>query len=232
MQQMWKRTLGSILMAGLLILAGLVLAGPVGAGQSGRANGFDQAQIEDVLQVLRVDRGLVAVGIDGSSIRLALESGEVIQHTAARGRVGVALTDRRVAATASGSGWRVQRLRIGEQIQEEPILGTRVALVLTDVRMLGFAGEIGSLVEERFQIREKWLQREVSSSVAVVVTNRRALGLSPTRRGFFEIDLRPTEKNPTLTTSGTMATLVTKNRILIFDGINGGWRERKIKNLR
>lgn len=193
----------------------------------------DEAQIEDILQVLQVDRGLVAVDLDGNSQRLGLESGEKILHTASRGRVGFALTTRRVAAVASGRGdWRVERLRVGEVVQADPELGSRVALMLTDVRAIGFAGESGNLSEARFRLREQILQTEVTSSVAVIVTNKRALGLSAFRAGFFDIDLRPTEKNPTLKVTGVIASLVTKNRILIFDGRNGGWREQRIKNLR
>lgn len=213
-----RRTLASLLLILLPLLTG---ARP------------GELELEDVLQLLLIDRALLAVDAEGSDLRLELELGEQVLHYEAQGRVGVAFTDRRILAVAVGSAaWQVERLRIGERLTETPLLGDRVALILTDVRALGFDGGSGNLVEQRFGPREAPTLRAVSSSVAVVVTGRRALGLSPFRGGFFEVDLRPDEARPTLRATGNVATLETPTRLLTFDARSGRWVERDFRFLR
>jgi len=193
----------------------------------GRPEGPGEVRLEDTLQVLVLDRTLLAVDGTGSELPVALELGERVLHQASQGRVGVALTDRRILAVATGSGsWQRERLRINETVPELPLLGDRVALILTNLRILGFDGGSGNLVEQRLGPHERLLDRSVASSVAVVVTDRRALAVSAFRGGFFEVDLRPDERRSTLKATGTLATLQTPRRLLRFDARTGTWRER------
>ena len=63
----------------------------------------DEVPLADVLEVLVLDRQLVAVDARGGGQReLALRLDERVLWTGARGRVGVALTDQRVLAVAVG----------------------------------------------------------------------------------------------------------------------------------
>lgn len=186
-------------------------------------------ELEDSLQILETQHALLAVDANGHDLRLPLEIGERVVHIESRGRIGIALSDRRILAVAVGSAaWQKERLRIGEQLRELPILGDRVALILTDRRILGFDGGSGNLVERSLGPHEKLLQRAVSNSVAVVTTDRRALGLSPFRGGFFQMSLRPGEGSATLRVSGNVATLHTSRRLLTFDALSGRWRERSL----
>ena len=197
------------------------------------ATGFPDVELEDALQVLELDHALLAVDRDGGDVRLDLEIGETVQHRAARGRVGVAFTDRRLMAVAVGSAaWQVERIRIDEQLLEVPLLGDRVALFLTNKRALGFDGGSGNFVEHRFGPQEDLTDRRISNSVAVVVTDLRALAVSPFRGGFFEISLRPDERNPALDLTGSVATLTTPRRLLTFDARSGRWREKRNRFLR
>ncbi len=216
------RPLRALAIAGLL--PWLVAAAPLSRGD---------VEIEDVLQVLELDHALLAVDADGGDVRIDLEIGERVLYRAAAGRVGVAVTDRRMLAVAVGSAaWQVERIRIDERLREDPLIEDRVALFLTTKRALGFDGGSGNLVEHRFGPREALLDRRVSSSLAVVVTDLRALAVTPFRGGFFEIDLRPDERDAVLELSGTVATLTTAKRLLTFDARSGRWRERRNRFLR
>ena len=89
----------------------------------------------------------------------------------------------RVGSTIRSS---IHSARAGESAPPPPpLLGDRVALVVTEQRVLGFDGGSRNLVERRLGPREQVLRTEVAANVAVVVTDRRALGLSPFAGGFF-----------------------------------------------
>jgi len=192
-----------------------------------------ELELEDVLQVLELDHALLAVDAHGGDIRIDLEIGEKVLHREARGRVGVAFTDRRLLAVAARSAaWQSERIRIDERLLEAPLLGDRVALFLTNKRALGFDGGSGNLVEHRFGPHEDLTRRAISNSIAVVVTDLRALAVSPFRGGFFAVSLRPDERDAALEITGTIATLTTPRRLLTFDARSGRWRERRTRFLR
>ncbi|MCP5055187.1 MAG: hypothetical protein GY937_00505 [bacterium] len=182
----------------------------------------------DVLQIVLVDRELLA--IDGESghelgLRLELHEKVILQRT--RGRVGVVVTDRRMLAVAVSSGsWQRLRFRHGERLLEEPLLGERVALLLTNRRAIGFDGGSRNLVESDLGPGEKPLARAVGANVAIVATKRRALGLSPFRGGFFETSLRLQEELEDAVATGNLATLTTSRRLLTFKAGSGSWSER------
>ena len=147
--------------------------------------------------------------------------------TRQRGRVGIAVTDRRLLLVGvSSAAWQTARFRHGEQLLEEPMLGDRVVLVLTNRRALGFDGGSRNLVESDLGPRERPLVRAVGANVAIVATARRALGLSPFRGGFFERTLQLNEQLQTAAASGNLATLTTSRRLLTFKAASGQWSER------
>ena len=208
----------------LVVLLALVSAGLVAAR-------FDASEFEivDQLQLRELDRALVATSSRGGSLREELRVGEGVLHRATRGRVGVAITDKRILAVAVGSGsFQSERLRLRERLVEWPLLGARVGLVLTDLRVLGFDGGSGNFVEQRLGPGEKVVARAIGTSVAVVVTERRALGVSAFAGGFFEVDLLSSERELLVEATGNVATVETPRRLLTFDGADGRWRERRI----
>lgn len=184
--------------------------------------------LADVLEVLVLDRQLVAVDARGGGQReLPLRLEERVLWTGARGRVGVALTDQRVLAVSAGSAaWQQANRQREEQLPSDALLGDRVALIVTSQRVLGFDGESGNLVESRLGVRERVLALRAGENVAVAVTDRRALGLSPMVGGFFEAKLRLAERFESLTAAANLATVTTDRRVLIFRAPSGSWEER------
>ena len=193
----------------------------------------DEVPLADVLEVLVLDRQLVAVDARGGGQReLALRLEERVLWTGARGRVGVALTDQRVLAVAVGSAaWQEADRQRDEELPGDALLGDRVALVVTSRRILGFDGGSGNLVESRLGIRERVLALRAGENVAVAVTDRRALGLSPMVGGFFEAKLSLAERFESLTAAANLATVTTDRRVLIFRAPSGSW-EQRLRTLR
>jgi hypothetical protein len=201
------------------------------AGFSAAAQMRDEVPLADVLEVLLLDGDLVAIDArSGGQRNVPLRLDEQVLWMGARGKVGVALTNQRVLAVATGSGaWQSEDRRRGEILPPDAALGDRVALILTSQRALGFDGGSGNLVESRFGVRERLLAGRTGENVAVVVTDRRALGVSPLAGGFFEAKLHLEERVETVTAGANLATLTTNRRVLVFRAPSGTWEERRRK---
>lgn len=188
----------------------------------------DEVPLADVLQVLVLDRQLVAIDARGGGQKEApLRLEERVSWTGARGKVGVALTDQRILAVAAGSAaWQQADRRRAERLPSQAQLGDRVALVVTSHRAIGFDGGSGNLVESSLGVRERVRAARAGENVAVVVTDRRALGLSASVGGFFEAKLGVEERFESLEAGANLATLTTDRRVLIFRAPSGSWEER------
>lgn len=203
-----------------LALASLCWGIPAGAGA---AQG--QVPLSDVIQILRVGRMLVAVNANHSAaLRVPLQVGESLLERRVRGIVGIALTNRRILAVSTHSGaWQEAAYRIPEHLTASPLLGDRLALIQTNLRVIGFDGGSGNLVERRLGPRERVVGWSVSTNVAVVVTDRRALGLSPFAGGFFAMPIGVHEAVQDLAATGNVASVTTSRRILTFRAPQGAW---------
>jgi hypothetical protein len=210
-----------------LALALALLAPPGGAHARGDRG---DTPLEDVLQIAVIDRALVALAAGGGrGPRAALRLGETVLEQHTRGRVGVALTDRRILAVSAGSAaWQDVSYRSAEQVAGAPELGDRVALVVTSLRVLGFDGGSGNLIEQRLGLRERVLAQATGANVVVVVTDRRALGLSPFAGGFFEAPLSLQEAFEGVEASGNLAIVRTSKRLLTFRAPTGLWSEQRL----
>jgi hypothetical protein len=208
----------------LPVLLALALAGASFAGDRGAF------PLEDRLQILVQPRSVLAIDArTGGQREEALELGERVLSQGTDGRVGYAVTDRRLLAVAAGSSsFQEARFTRGEALAAPVALGDRVALVVTNRRVIGFDGGSGNLVESRLGPREAVERIAVANSVAVAATRRRALGLSPFRGGFFEVSLGLDEAELSLAATGDLATLTTDRRILTFRAATGSWEERRI----
>ena len=195
-----------------------------------RAQGVtpDEVPLAEVLDVLLVDRDLLAFSARrGGAVSERLQLDESLLWLGARGKVGVAITTRRVLSVATGSGsWQETSYLHGERPPLEPILGDRVALLFTDRRALGVDGGSGNLVEYRLGPKERLVDSEVGANVAVFATGRTAFGLSPIRGGFFPVKLSAAERIESIDTGANLATLTTNRRVLIFRTPTGTWEER------
>jgi len=189
----------------------------------------DEVPLADLLEVLVLDRQLIAIDArGGGQLATPLRLAERVSWTGARGKVGIALTDQRILAVAAGSGaWQEVDRHRKETLPTEASLGDRVALVVTSRRAIGFDGGSGNLVESRLGVRERVQVVRTGPNVAVLVTDRRALGLSPDVGGFFETTLRLEERLESVDAGANLATVTTDRRVLIFRAPSGSWEERR-----
>ena len=90
----------------------------------------DVSPLADLLQIVVRPRSLLAIdGSHGGQREERLERGENLVWHAARGRVGVVLTDRRVLAVATGSAaWQEERWRSAERRPVERMENLTLAL--------------------------------------------------------------------------------------------------------
>jgi len=184
--------------------------------------------LADVLEILVVDRELLAIDAAGGGQTVArLRLHENVLWKGARGKVGVIITDQRVLAVATQSGsWQEIDFGRTETRPESALLGERVALAITSERVLGFNGGSANLVEYRLKPRERVLIARAGDNVGVVVTDRRALGLSPFLGGFFAVSLALGDPIESVTADSNLATLTSGRQLLIFRATTGTWEER------
>jgi len=211
-----------------LQIGGLLLAVAASSSPARAQNVPGEVPLADVLEILVVDRELLAIdAASGGQTVARLRLGETVHWKAARGKIGVIITDQRVLAVATRSAsWQNTDYHRTELRPESALLGERVALAVTSERVLGFDGESGNLVEYRLNPREKILMARVGDNVGVVVTDRQALGLSPFLGGFFAVPIGLNDRIEAVSAESNLVTLTGDRRILIFRATTGTWEER------
>jgi hypothetical protein len=218
--------MGQCLKVGALLIAMTAVPAPARA-----QNVPGEVPLADVLEILVVDRELLAIDAAGGGQTVArLRLNEAVLWKGARGKVGVVITDQRILAVATQSGsWQQTDYRRTELRPESALLGERVALAITSERVLGFNGGSGNLAEVRLGPREQVVVARAGENVGVVVTDRRALGLSPFLGGFFSIPLTLGDQVEAVSAESNLATLTFGRRLLIFRATTGSWEERTRK---
>ena len=199
------------------------------AAVAAQAQRADEISLADSLEVLVLDRQLVAIDAQsGGQLEERLRLGEQVLWSGSRGRVGVVFTDQRIlAVTTTSAAWQSEELTREERLPPSALLGDRVALILTSHRAIGLDGGSSNLVESRLGIREEIWAERVGENVAIVVTDRRALGVSPARGGFFEAKILSGERFESATATSNLATVTTDRRVLVFRAPTGSWEERR-----
>jgi hypothetical protein len=183
----------------------------------------------DLVDLLAIDRELIAIRSVGQ-LAIRLQIGEQLLWRGNRGKLAVALTDRRVLAAASRSAaWQELGLRREEQLPDFALLGDRVGLILTDERVIGFNAEAGNFAEYDLGVREVVLHHRVGANTAVVVTDRNAVALSAFAGGFFRAKLGLRERIEAVEAIANLATVTTDRRLLIFRAATGAWSEKKLE---
>jgi len=200
----------------------------LGSGASRPGALLDSVPLADLLEILVDGRQVLAIDAEtGGQLTKTLDLDETVVWSGSRGAVGLVLTDQRLLAAAVASGtWQEARYRRGEAPTGDPVLGDRVALVVTNRRVLGFDGGSRNLVESGLGLREKLIAIRAGENVGVVVTDRRALGLSPAVGGFFEVGIYAQERIGDVSARANLVTITTNRRILIFRTGTGTWEER------
>lgn len=213
----------------LVVTATLVSALSIAPAPQARAQG--DTPLSPVLEVVELPRLLLAIDSEGGGeTPMRLEVGEVVYWKGSQGRVGAAITDRRMLMVATRSGaWQEVRFQRGERIPEAAELGDRIVLFATDDRVVGFDSVNRNAAVASIGPQESWGQISVSANVAVVMTNRRALALGAGSGGFFEVKLRVGEMVEYVSAFANHATVSTPDRLLIFRAPTGAWGERRLR---
>jgi hypothetical protein len=217
----------------IVAMAGLLLVLIPAPGSAQGFGGRGELPLEDLLQIVLVDRNLRALDArGGGGPTERLEIGEELLQAESRGRVGVAITDRRILAIGVGSGfWQQTRYRQRERPPSQVLLGDRLALLITGKRFLFFDGGTGNLTGRTIGLGETLVATDVASNSGVIVTNRRALGFSPFTGGFSEIGVQIEEDIEEVSALSNLVTVLTSQRLLTFRAPTGAWAETD-RNLR
>jgi hypothetical protein len=212
-----------------VVAATVALLGVLGLVPTPAAAQLGDVPLSDVLQVMVIDRDLIAIdAVGGGQTTLRLRIGETVLWTGARGKVGVVLTDQRMLAVTTGSAaWQQLEYQRTERPLTSALLGDRVALMITSRRAVGFDGGSGNLVQTSLGLRENVLATRAGENVAVVVTDRRAFAVSPFAGGFFETSVLLHERLESVNADANLATVTTDRRVLIFRAPSGSWEERR-----
>jgi hypothetical protein len=189
-----------------------------------------EVPIENILELVQLERVLLAIDAEsGGQNSVSLELGEQVVSKRSRGRVGVVVTDRRMLTVGVGSAtWNEERYQIGEATKPTVELGDRVALLVTNKRVLGFSSRDSELTEYRIGPHERVLTTRVGANAAVAVTSRQALGLSAATGGFVRTDFHLRERLVEVSPRANLTTIRTNRRLLIFRAPTASWEERRL----
>ncbi len=143
--------------------------------------------------------------------------------------IAVEIIGREVVAFAlEGSGRLTTRLELDEEVLFHAARG-RVAVVLTNLRMLGATPFSASWQEERYRLTEQPLDHaSLSQSLALVVTPQRALAFFGTGN-WAEQSLGPRERVITTRLGPGVGVVVTQRRALGISTESGGFFETKLR---
>ena len=213
----------------ILFLIGVLAV--LGAMPADAANAEGDSPLSPLLEIVELPRTLLAIDSEsGGETPVRLELGETVYWKQSRGRVGAAITDRRMLMVATRSGaWQDVRFQSGERIPKAAELGDRIVLITTNERAIGFDSGNRNAVVASLGPQESWGQTAVSANVAVVLTDRRALAIAAGAGGFFEIKLRVSEVVEYVSAFANHATVSTPARLLIFRATTGSWAERRLR---
>jgi hypothetical protein len=191
-------------------------------------------EIEDRLDVLRVDRRLIAVsGDDGRILEEKLRPDERVVSLESQGVVGVAATEHRLlGVTTRSSSWQEIQLRVHEKAPGRLHLGDRIVVVPLERRLLALTRGAGIWTELDLLAGEVPVRVEVEAEVAVCVTGRRAIGLSAQGGGFVEVPLTPREEVESISLEARSVTLRTLYRVLVFRAGAVRWAELRRTDFR
>jgi hypothetical protein len=188
----------------------------------------DRVPLLDQLEIVHLDRDLVALGAAGGDARVRLELGERVVWTGTRGIAGSAVTDRRLLLVAAGNGrWQEVRFLRDETPATGAWVGERVVLAYTSRRVLGFSALGGNVSEYRLGPNERIEVVDVAEGVGVVLTDRNALGFSSRLGSFAETTLMLREQVEAVEASAELVTVRTDRRLLVFRGTGGVWGDRR-----
>ena len=189
--------------------------------------------IEDRIDVVQVDRSILAVGASGAFLEIDLEIGEAVLDTRSQGLIGVVTTTSRLlGVTPESASFRELRYRIEErkQLPERIYLADRVALVDLGARLAALGPDSSSWNELSLGPGEQLSRVVIDTNLAGAVTQRRAIAFAPESGGFITIALSPRETVESSSLRDSSLTLTTSRRFLVFRAGAVRWAERVRRN--
>jgi hypothetical protein len=182
-------------------------------------------ELEDVLEIEILDRDVLAFDANGAANRgFRLDIGEEIVWHRSEGRLGVVATNARLmGVSADGGSWTELRYGVHESAPERILMGTRVALTVTNMRIIGYDTRSSIWLVIPIGPNETVRVVRVGAGTGVVVTDRTAYGLSPDAGGFMGTPMQIHEKLAHVRVSANMATVNTSKRLLVFRAPAGSW---------
>ncbi len=185
--------------------------------------------LEDRIDVIHVDRKVLAVTASGSFLELDLEIGEQVLDTRSRGLVGVVTTSARLlGVTSNRTSWHELRYRVKEReaAPSRIYLGDTVALVPFKTRLVAIGPQSGQWDELALGPGESLQSVFIETNLAAVVTQRRVIAFAPDSGGYVTLALSPQEEIESSSKSENSLTLMTARRILVFQVGAPRWLER------
>ena len=208
-----------------LVLAGLIALEASTASSQTNQRSFE---VQDQVDLIEVDRRLIAVGSGGNLFETKLELEERVQRIHSQGLLAVAATSSRIlGTTARSSTFKTLRLRIEER-RAPPSdfwLEDSVAVVLLQHRVVALASTSASWASVELGTHETVERVDTDKNLAVVLTDWRALGFAPESGGFVSINITPKEIVERISVEDSSVTLVTDRRVLVFQAGAPGWSD-------
>lgn len=181
----------------------------------------------DYIDLQVIGKEIFAARSSGSTTSIRLEGREQITRLEARGRMGIALTDRRLLAVTQHSGWQERRLHASDGVPAL-VVSPNTAVAITRRRILGVAAAGGGIDAVRFKSGEAVIARGAGELASAVVTDRRVLAFVHTGFGRREIELRAGEDFEELRVRDAAITVRTSRRLLVLDPFFGTWRAERL----
>ncbi len=197
------------------------------------AAGAPGVVIEDRIDVVQVDRSILAVGATGAFLQIDLELGEEVLDTRSQGLIGVVTTTSRLlGVTQDSASFRELRYRVEERakLPERIYLADRVALVDLGRRLAAMGPGSTSWNQLSLGPGEHLGQVMIGANLAGAVTERSAIAFATESGGFVTISLSPRETVESNSLRDSSLTLTTSRRFLVFRAGAGRWFERLRRN--
>ena len=194
--------------------------------------GFDDYDYQEDLYReylrLQIDKNTI-LAFSGTEhpVSIALQTGETVKIIRQKGYVGAVLTNIRFLAISSVSGrWLSESLNLDEEDNADLILGEKVAMLVTNSRIIGFTYRRDSFVYYELPMGKRIIEKDAGKDFGIVVMSDRAVGLSSKTGDFTETDFDMDESFKSLEMAATFALVNTNDNIYSYRGSSGAWSVR------
>ncbi|HKJ98127.1 MAG TPA: hypothetical protein VJ959_04335 [Desulfotignum sp.] len=188
---------------------------------------YEEDLYEEYLQLQRNENRILAFSGRKPSVAVDLEIGEKVRLSEEKGHVGAVLTNKRFLAISSMSGkWVSEPLISGEVNTAGLTVGEKVAMVVTDRRIIGFTPMKEGFIAYDLPIGTEVRARDAGENFAIVAMSERAVGLSSETGNFRDIEFDIGESFTFLEMATTLALVHTEDNIYAYRGASGTWSIR------